>query len=85
MTNFFNKGGRPPVANKCSHHVKVSFDDLEWNELTRMMEKVNATVKATFIKQLVFGKPFKVLVADSRLRFTAQSFRSFSRNTAQSG
>lgn len=67
MTNFFNKGGRPPVANKCSHHVKVSFDDLEWNELTRMMEKANATVKATFIKQLVFGKPFKVLVADKSL------------------
>lgn len=31
------------------------------------MEKVNATVKATFIKQLVFGKPFKVLVADKSL------------------
>ena len=29
MTNLFCKGGRPPVANKCSHHVKVSFDDLE--------------------------------------------------------
>lgn len=67
MTNLFCKGGRPPVANKCSHHVKVSFDDLEWNELTRMMEKANATVKATFIKQLVFGKPFKVLVADKSL------------------
>ena len=67
MTDFVNKGGRPPVANKCSHHVKVSFDDLEWNELTRMMEKANATVKATFIKQLIFGKPFKVLVADKSL------------------
>lgn len=67
MTNLFCKGGRPPVANKCSHHVKVSFDDLEWDELTRMMEKANATVKATFIKQLIFGKPFKVLVADKSL------------------
>ena len=67
MTNLFCKGGRPPVANKCSHHVKVSFDDLEWDELTRMMEKANATVKATFIKQLIFGKPFKVLVTDKSL------------------
>ena len=67
MTNLFCKGGRPPVANKGSHHVKVSFDDLEWDELTRMMEKANATVKATFIKQLIFGKPFKVLVADKSL------------------
>lgn len=67
MTNFFNKGGRPPVANKCSHHVKVSFDDLEWDELTRMMERAGTTVKATFIKQLIFGKPFKVLTTDKSL------------------
>lgn len=32
-----------------------------------MMEKANATVKATFIKQLIFGKPFKVLVTDKSL------------------
>ena len=67
MTNFFNKGGRPPVANKCSHHVKVSFDDLELDELTRMMERAGTTVKATFIKQLIFGKPFKVLTTDKSL------------------
>lgn len=67
MTNQFCKGGRPPVANKCSHHVKVSFDDLEWNELSRMMDKANATVKATFIKQLIFGRPFKVLTTDKSL------------------
>lgn len=67
MTDFVNKGGRPPVANKCSHHVKVSFDDLEWDNLTQMMERANATVKATFIKQQIFGKPFKVLVSDKSL------------------
>ena len=67
MTDFINKGGRPPVANKCSHHVKVSFDDLEWDDLSRMMERADATVKATFIKQLIFGKPFKVLVTDKSL------------------
>ena len=67
MTNLFCKGGRPPIANKCSHHVKVSFDDLEWDELSRMMDKANATVKATFIKQLIFGKPFKVLTIDKSL------------------
>ena len=67
MTNLFCKGGRPPVANKCSHHVKVSFDDLEWDALTRMMEKADETVRATFIKRLVFGKPFKVLTTDRTL------------------
>ena len=67
MTHYINKGGRPPVANKCSHHVKVSFDNLEWDELTRMMERAGTTVKATFIKQLIFGKPFKVLTTDKNL------------------
>ncbi len=67
MTNLFCKGGRPPVANKCSHHVKVSFDDLEWDALTRMMEKADETVRATFIKRLIFGKPFKVLTTDRSL------------------
>lgn len=67
MTNLFCKGGRPPVANKCSHHVKVSFDDLEWDTLTRMMKKADETVRATFIKRLVFGKPFKVLTTDRSL------------------
>lgn len=67
MTNLFCKGGRPPVANKCSHHVKVSFDDLEWDTLTRMMERADETVRATFIKRLVFGKPFKVLTTDRSL------------------
>ena len=67
MTNLFCKGGRPPVANKCSHHVKVSFDDLEWDELSRIMDKANATVKATFIKQLIFDKPFRVQTTDKSL------------------
>lgn len=67
MTDYHNKGGRPPVANKCCHHVKVSFDDIEWARLARMMERADATVKATFIKQLIFDKPFKVLVSDKSL------------------
>lgn len=67
MTDYHNKGGRPPVANKCCHHVKVSFDDIEWARLARMMERADTTVKATFIKQLIFDKPFKVLVSDKSL------------------
>lgn len=77
MTNLFCKGGRPPVANKCSHHVKVSFDDLEWNELSRMMDKANATVKATFIKQLIFGKPFRVLTTDKSLALYCAKLSEF--------
>ena len=67
MAEIFNKGGRPPVANKCSHCVKVRFDDLEWDTFIGMMEKANQDVKATFIKQLVFSRPFRVLTTDRSL------------------
>lgn len=67
MAEIFNKGGRPPVANKCSHCVKVRFDDLEWDTFIGMMEKANQDVRATFIKQLVFSRPFRVLTTDRSL------------------
>lgn len=62
-----SKIGRPPSPNRCTHCVMVRFDDLEWDALTRMMEKADETVRATFIKRLVFGKPFKVLTTDRSL------------------
>lgn len=62
-----SKNGRPPLPNRCTHCVMVRFDDLEWDALTRMMEKADETVRATFIKRLVFGKPFKVLTTDRSL------------------
>lgn len=66
MTDF-NTGGRPPLIDRCDHCVKVRFNNAEWDELTRMMEKADTTVKATFIKQLIFGKPFRVLTTDRSL------------------
>lgn len=62
-----SKNGRPLSPNRCTHCVMVRFDDLEWDALTRMMEKADETVRATFIKRLIFGKPFKVLVTDKSL------------------
>ena len=61
------KTGRPLSPNRCTHYVMVRFDDLEWDSLTRMMEKADESVKATFIKKLIFGKPFKVLTTDKSL------------------
>lgn len=61
------KTGRPLSPNRCTHCVMVRFDDLEWDSLTRMMEKAYESVKATFIKKLIFGKPFKVLTTDKSL------------------
>ena len=62
-----SKIGRPPSPNRCTHCVKVRFDDLEWDALTRMMEKADETVRATFFKRLVFGKPFSVMRLTVRL------------------
>ncbi len=67
MSENFNKGGRPTVANPCSHCVMLRFDDLEFDKLTRMMEVAGETVKATFIKGLVFGKTFKVHTIDKTM------------------
>ena len=62
-----NTVGRPQSPNKCTHCVMVRFDDLEFDALQRMMEKAGETVKASFIKQHLAGKPFKVLVTDKTL------------------
>lgn len=62
-----NTVGRPQSPSKCTHCVMVRFDDLEFDALQRMMEKAGETVKATFIKQHLAGKPFKVLVTDKTL------------------
>lgn len=62
-----SKVGRHLTSNPCTHCVMVRFDDLEWDNLLRMMEKADETVKATFIKKFLFGKPFKVLVTDKSL------------------
>lgn len=59
--------GRPQSPNRCTHCVMVRFDDLEFDALQRMMEKAGETVRATFIKQHLANKPFKVLVTDKTL------------------
>ena len=55
-----DKAGRPKSSNPCTHCVMVRFDDLEYDALQRMMERAGETVKATFIKQVIADKPFKV-------------------------
>ncbi len=63
--------------NRCTHCVMVRFDDLEWDSLIRMMEKADESVKATFIKQLIFGKPFKVLTSDKNLTVYCSKLSEF--------
>lgn len=74
-----NKAGRPLSSNPCTHCVMVRFDDLEYDALQRMMEKAGETVKASFIKQFLAEKPFKVLVTDKTLAlYTAKLGEFFS-------
>ena len=62
-----SKVGRHTSLTPCTHCVMVRFDDLEWDKLLGMMDKADEKIKATFIKQIIFGKPFKVLVTDKSL------------------
>lgn len=62
-----SKAGRRLTSSPCTHCVMVRFDDIEWDNLLRMMEKADETFKAVFIKKFLFGKPFKVLVTDKSL------------------
>lgn len=74
-----DKAGRPKSSNPCTHCVMVRFDDLEYDALQRMMERAGETVKATFIKQVLADKPFKVLVTDKTLAlYTAKLGEFFS-------
>lgn len=61
------KGGRPPLSDPCDHIIKVRFNTAELVQLAQMMDRADEKVKATFIKQQLFGKPFKVLVTDRSL------------------
>lgn len=62
-----SKARRHLTFSPCTHCVMVRFDDIEWDNFLRMMEKADETVKAVFIKKFLFGKPFKVLVTDKSL------------------
>ena len=74
-----SKAGRRLTSSPCTHCVMVRFDDIEWDNLLRMMEKADETFKAVFIKKFLFGKPFKVLVTDKTLAlYTAKLGEFFS-------
>lgn len=61
------KGGRPPIVDRRDYCLKIRFNQQELDHLQRLMDKAQETVKSDFIKQVLFGKPFKVLVTDKSL------------------
>lgn len=72
-----SEGGRQKSLTPCTHCVMVRFDDLEWDALLGMMDKADEKVKATFIKQIIFEKPFKVLVTDKSLAIYCAKLSEF--------
>lgn len=68
MKQNFNKGGRPHKINPSVHRYVVRFDAAENNVFLSLFDKSGAVNKATFIKSVLLGKPFKVFVVDENTR-----------------
>lgn len=68
MKQKFNQGGRPPKLNPAAYRYVVRFDAAENGIFLSMFEKSGATNKASFIKNVIFGKPFKVFTVDENTR-----------------
>ena len=70
-------GGRPPLVDRRDYCLKIRFNQTELDQLHRMMDKAQETVKSEFIKQALFGKPFKVLVTDKSLAIYCAKLSEF--------
>lgn len=68
MKQKFNQGGRPPKLNPAAYRYVVRFDAAENGVFLSLFEKSGAVNKATFIKSVLLGKPFKVFVMDGNTR-----------------
>lgn len=68
MKQSFNQGGRPHKINPSVHRYVVRFDAAENALFLSQFEKSGAINKATFIKSVLLGKPFKVFVIDENTR-----------------
>lgn len=68
MNQNFNRGGRPPKINPAVFRYVVRFDAIENGIFLSQYERSGATNKAAFIKNVLFGKPFKVFVVDENTR-----------------
>lgn len=68
MKQKFNQGGRPPKLNPAAYRYVVRLDAAENGIFLSMFERSGATNKAAFIKNVIFGKPFKVFTIDENTR-----------------
>lgn len=68
MKQNFNQGGRPHKINPSVHRYVVRFDAAENAAFLSLFERSGAINKASFIKSVLLGKPFKVFVVDENTR-----------------
>lgn len=68
MKQNFNQGGRPHKINPSVHRYVVRFDAAENAVFLSLFERSGAINKASFIKSVLLGKPFKVFVVDENTR-----------------
>ena len=77
MKQKFNQGGRPPKINPAAYRYVVRFDAAENGLFLTLYEKSGAINKATFIKNVLLGKSFKVFVVDENTRVFIDKLSSF--------
>lgn len=70
MTEHYKKRltGRPPKVNPCTHCVMVRFNDDEYEEFMTRYKQSGVYAKAIFIKEVIFGKSFRVIVEDKEMQ-----------------
>ena len=68
MKQNFNQGGRPHKINPSVHRYVVRFDAAENAVFLSLFERSGAINKASFIKSVLLGKPFRVFVVDENTR-----------------
>ncbi|MDE6521906.1 MAG: MobA protein [Muribaculaceae bacterium] len=77
MKQKFNQGGRPHKINPAAYRYVVRFDAAENGVFLTLYEKSGAINKATFIKNVLLGKSFKVFVVDENTRVFIDKLSSF--------
>ena len=60
----FNKGGRPPKTDPCSHRYSIKLNDTDNARFLAMFDETGWTDKAKFIKTVLFKKEIKYVKYD---------------------
>lgn len=66
--NIQTKAGRHPKIDPIAFRCSVNFNAAEQVQLEAMHQKSEVESMSTFIKLLIFGKPFKVFYVDENSR-----------------